>query len=200
MAIYYSFLKSILKIFQSNVLDDYLNNFKKFIPAEILDGINFQYGETDSIPEKYNLLSSRISKTRYHDDMVSEIKNYIPLLHSIIKNSYTNQDFKQFINSFNYLTDLSLEHNEIILSERLQKISNEKQNNFDSYEEKVELDPKSWKATGGAKPNDRKYYNNQRFHQGIDKIPNAEIQERSGAINKMKILSGLHHHYYRSSA
>jgi len=44
------------------------------------------------------------------------------------------------------------------------------------------------------------YYNTQRIHQGINKIPNAEIQERSGAIKKMKILSGLHHHYYRSSA
>jgi putative transposase len=44
------------------------------------------------------------------------------------------------------------------------------------------------------------YYNNQRIHRAIDKIPNAEIQERSGAINKMEILSELHHHYYLSSA
>ena len=43
------------------------------------------------------------------------------------------------------------------------------------------------------------YYNNQKMHQGINKIPNAEIQERSGAIKKMKILSGLYHHYFRSS-
>ena len=44
------------------------------------------------------------------------------------------------------------------------------------------------------------YYNIQRMHQGIDRIPDAEIQESSGTIKKMKILSGLHHHYYRSSA
>lgn len=44
------------------------------------------------------------------------------------------------------------------------------------------------------------YYNTQRMHQGINKIPDAEIQEHSGVIKKMKILSGLHHHYYRSSA
>jgi len=44
------------------------------------------------------------------------------------------------------------------------------------------------------------YYNNQRMHQGINKIPDAEIMEKSGNIIKMKILSGLHHHYYRSSA
>ncbi len=44
------------------------------------------------------------------------------------------------------------------------------------------------------------YYNNQRMHQRINKIPNAEIQERFGAIKKMKILSGLYHHYFRSSA
>jgi putative transposase len=44
------------------------------------------------------------------------------------------------------------------------------------------------------------YYNNQRMYQGINKIPNAEIQERSGAIKKMKNLSGLCHHYFRSSA
>jgi putative transposase len=44
------------------------------------------------------------------------------------------------------------------------------------------------------------YYNTKRMHQGIDKIPDAEILESSGVIKKMKILSGLHHHYYRSSA
>ncbi len=44
------------------------------------------------------------------------------------------------------------------------------------------------------------YYNIQRMHQGIDKIPDAEIQESSGTIKKIKILSGFHHHYYRSSA
>ncbi len=44
------------------------------------------------------------------------------------------------------------------------------------------------------------YYNNQRMHQGINKIPNAEIEECTGNIKKLPILSGLHHHYYRSSA
>ena len=44
------------------------------------------------------------------------------------------------------------------------------------------------------------YYDNQRMHQEINKILNAEIQERSGTIKKMKILSGLYHHYFRSSA
>jgi len=43
------------------------------------------------------------------------------------------------------------------------------------------------------------YYNTKRMHQGIDKIPDAEIQESSGTIMKMKILSGLHH-YYKISA
>ena len=44
------------------------------------------------------------------------------------------------------------------------------------------------------------YYNTRRMHQGINKIPDAEIQESTGTIKKMQILSGLHHHYYRSSA
>ena len=44
------------------------------------------------------------------------------------------------------------------------------------------------------------YYNNQRMHQGIDKIPDAEIVEGTGRIKKLPVLSGLHHHYYRSSA
>lgn len=44
------------------------------------------------------------------------------------------------------------------------------------------------------------YYNNQRMHQGIGKIPDAEIVECTGNIKKLPILSGLHHHYYRSSA
>ena len=44
------------------------------------------------------------------------------------------------------------------------------------------------------------YYNNQRMHQGINKIPDAEIEECTGNIRKLPVLSGLHHHYYRSSA
>jgi transposase len=44
------------------------------------------------------------------------------------------------------------------------------------------------------------YYNNQRMHQGVDRIPDAEIVECTGSIKKLPVLSGLHHHYYRSSA
>jgi transposase InsO family protein len=44
------------------------------------------------------------------------------------------------------------------------------------------------------------YYNNQRMHQGIDKIPDAEIAYSTGNIMKLPVLSGLHHHYCRSSA
>jgi len=44
------------------------------------------------------------------------------------------------------------------------------------------------------------YYNTKRMHQGINKIPDAEIHEGLGTIKKLKILSGLHHHYFRSSA
>jgi len=45
-----------------------------------------------------------------------------------------------------------------------------------------------------------KYYNCQRPHQGIDQIPAAEIESTTGIIKKDQILSGSHHHYYRSSA
>jgi len=44
------------------------------------------------------------------------------------------------------------------------------------------------------------YYNYQRPHQGINKIPNREVNKTSGIIKKERILGGLHHHYYRSSA
>jgi len=45
-----------------------------------------------------------------------------------------------------------------------------------------------------------KYYNTQRMHQGIGNIPDVEIEECNGNIRKLPVLSGLHHHYYRSSA
>ena len=44
------------------------------------------------------------------------------------------------------------------------------------------------------------YYNNFRPHQGINKIPNTYSKCDSGTIKKKQILSGLFHHYYRSSA
>jgi putative transposase len=44
------------------------------------------------------------------------------------------------------------------------------------------------------------YYNHFRPHQGIDKIPDKPQSSTFGAIKKIQILSGLHHHYYRSSA
>jgi hypothetical protein len=45
-----------------------------------------------------------------------------------------------------------------------------------------------------------KIYNHQRPHQGISNIPVGIIGSTTGIIKKEKILSGLHHHYYRSSA
>jgi putative transposase len=44
------------------------------------------------------------------------------------------------------------------------------------------------------------YYNNFRTHQGIGKIPNGYIPVGRGSIQRESILSGLFHHYYRSSA
>lgn len=44
------------------------------------------------------------------------------------------------------------------------------------------------------------YYNSLRMHQGIKKIPDAEIIESTGVIKRIQVLSGLHHHFYRSSA
>lgn len=44
------------------------------------------------------------------------------------------------------------------------------------------------------------YYNKYRPHQGLGGIPNEDGTEDIGQIVKMPILSGLHHHYYRSSA
>jgi len=43
-------------------------------------------------------------------------------------------------------------------------------------------------------------YNTKRMHQGINKISDPEIVESTGEIKRMQVLSGLHHHYYRSSA
>ena len=44
------------------------------------------------------------------------------------------------------------------------------------------------------------YYNRYRPHQGIGRIPADQETVDTGIILKMPILSGLHHHYYRSSA
>jgi putative transposase len=44
------------------------------------------------------------------------------------------------------------------------------------------------------------YYNHQRPHQGLNKIPAGEIYPTTGIIKRERILGGLHHQYYRSSA
>ena len=44
------------------------------------------------------------------------------------------------------------------------------------------------------------YYNRYRPHQGIGQIPNKDKTVDDGQIVNLPILSGLHHHYYRSSA
>ncbi len=44
------------------------------------------------------------------------------------------------------------------------------------------------------------YYNHQRPHQGINGTPDGEINKAIGNIKKERILGGLYHHYYRSSA
>lgn len=44
------------------------------------------------------------------------------------------------------------------------------------------------------------YYNHYRPHQEIDRITDGDSCLSFGNIKKKQILSGLHHHYYRSSA
>lgn len=44
------------------------------------------------------------------------------------------------------------------------------------------------------------YYNQQRPHQGIGKIPDRNQHFSFGEINKETVLGGLHYNYYRSSA
>jgi putative transposase len=44
------------------------------------------------------------------------------------------------------------------------------------------------------------YHNHHRPHQGIGRIPDGEINKAIGNVKKERILGGLHHHYYRSSA
>jgi len=44
------------------------------------------------------------------------------------------------------------------------------------------------------------YYNYQRPHQGINRIPNGVICSTTGIIKRESVLGGLHHNYYRSSA
>jgi len=44
------------------------------------------------------------------------------------------------------------------------------------------------------------YYNHQRPHQGIGKIPDTNQYLGFGEIKKEPVLGGLHHNYYRSSA
>jgi putative transposase len=46
------------------------------------------------------------------------------------------------------------------------------------------------------------YYNNYRPHQGIKGIPNALPQQgsKTGEINQIPLLFGLHNHYYREAA
>lgn len=44
------------------------------------------------------------------------------------------------------------------------------------------------------------YYKKYRPHQGLGGIPDGEESDEFGKIVKMPILSGLHRHYYRSSA
>ncbi|MBL7006576.1 MAG: transposase [Spirochaetia bacterium] len=45
-----------------------------------------------------------------------------------------------------------------------------------------------------------RYYNNQRPHQGLNRIPENPILEKTGRINRESVLSGLHLNYFRSSA
>ena len=47
----------------------------------------------------------------------------------------------------------------------------------------------------------KNYYNNIRPHQGIEQnIPSGSPTRQFGSINKVSILGGLHHHYYRKAA
>jgi transposase InsO family protein len=45
------------------------------------------------------------------------------------------------------------------------------------------------------------YYNSKRPHQGLDqRIPKKYKTHRYGKVQKLPILGGFHHHYFRSAA
>jgi hypothetical protein len=44
------------------------------------------------------------------------------------------------------------------------------------------------------------YYNHQRPHQRVGKIPDPKQPPGFGNIREKPVLGGLHNHYYRSSA
>lgn len=137
IAAWYSLIKSTLRLFESDHLKSYYDYMQKMLPQTIIDGIHTQFGESKDIIQKFNLIASRIDKSRFHDDMTSEIKNYLPFFHNLIRLSHESQDFKLFINSFAYLSDLSLENSETNLDEKIVKISSKNENTKNIFQSNI---------------------------------------------------------------
>ncbi len=131
--IVYTLLFSTLKYFESAELTIYLRMFKKLINKDVLDNINLFHGKTDNFKDTYNILMQKIFKTRFNEDMISEIRKFLLFLHKMIVNSVETKDPKKFLNSFLALIDLSLERDELDGGD-IQVITSTLEEKFDIYE------------------------------------------------------------------
>jgi hypothetical protein len=109
---WYVFLQQVLKIYKSEMLSIYLGYFEKCLPEDVRQASEELLGYIKDFKPRYNELFSRLTKTLYHKDMVSEISSQRVFLNQLLQNSITKGDFKAFLNAFRLLCDLELNNNE----------------------------------------------------------------------------------------
>ncbi len=112
---WYLLLKQVNEKESAKYLINYIQFFEKCLPENMIETANQLLGTTQDIITRYNEIYKRLDKTRYHKDMVSEIKNSKVFFLKMIEISLVKSDFSYFINAFRMLSDLSLTKNEQIM-------------------------------------------------------------------------------------
>lgn len=96
--IWYSFLQQVYNQFQNELLQLYINTFKKLLPQSVLSVINNSIGLIDDEKGFINSIIKQITDSKYNEDRNSEIKRSLLSLHNLLDKSFATKDSDLFLN------------------------------------------------------------------------------------------------------
>lgn len=134
--IWLSLIIQIYDIYNNDILYLYKTNFYNLLPPDDKDDLEQLLGNGDI--NYYNRIISRLSESRTHRDMVSEIKNYTNLFRNFVIQGFKDKEYKKFINGFIMISDRSLQNIENLDYPKFTEIHFNKDKTHDYYTENIE--------------------------------------------------------------
>lgn len=105
--VWYCLLQQLYQHFSDPDLIIYINEFKKYLPKDVLDIINKSIGIVENDINVINEIISQIKESKYNQDRNSEIKRSAITLHSLLDKAFNTKDINLFLNTSRLLSGVN---------------------------------------------------------------------------------------------